>query len=185
MPIPNFDHNLVLPPHIGDPAERSQLSPYPCTSLELCQRFATSVPRKAILVSFLDFRHRLRALGLLNAIQWVDGSFVEDIEQQEGRAPRDMDVITIYWSYNVAFQQNLVNSLPEFMDPLLSKDNFSLDHYPFDAGYSPMRTVEMSRYWAQLFSHNRRGVWKGMLSIQVDTPLDDANALTYLQQLAL
>jgi len=185
MAIPPFDHNLVLPPHIGDPTDRSQLSPYPCTSLELCQRFAISTPRKAILVGFLTFRARLRALGLTDAIQWVDGSFVEDIEQQAGRAPRDMDVVTIYWGCNPAFQENLVNSLPEFMDPRLSKANFSLDHYPFDAGYSPLITVEMSRYWAQLFSHNRKGVWKGILSIQVNTPADDANALTYLQQLPL
>jgi hypothetical protein len=42
MPIPAFDHNLVLPPHTGDPRDRSDLSPYACTTLELVQRFATS-----------------------------------------------------------------------------------------------------------------------------------------------
>ena len=30
-PIPSFDHNHVLPPHLGGPTRREQLSPYPCT----------------------------------------------------------------------------------------------------------------------------------------------------------
>jgi len=185
MPIPSFDHNLVLPPHLGDPTVRSDLSPYPCTSLELCQRFATSAHRKTILNNFLQFRDQLRASGLLNGLQWLDGSFLEDIEQQEGRPPRDMDVVTIYWGYDIPFQQNLVTSVPEFWDPQLSKASLLLDHYPFDAGYSPLRTVEMSRYWAQLFSHNRKGVWKGMLSIQLNTPADDTAAMAHLQTVAL
>ena len=55
-PIPVFDHNLVLPPHLGDPVDRSQLSPYPCTTLNLCQRLGTTAERRAILGKFLDFR---------------------------------------------------------------------------------------------------------------------------------
>jgi hypothetical protein len=55
-----------------------------------------------------------------------------------------------------------------------------LDHYPFDAGYSPIFTVEFSRYWVQLFSHNRDAVWKGMLQIGLNTAMEDANALQYL-----
>jgi hypothetical protein len=40
MPIPPFDLNLVLPPHLGDPTVLDELSPYPCTTVELCARSA-------------------------------------------------------------------------------------------------------------------------------------------------
>ncbi len=181
MPIPNFDHNLVLPPHLGDPTDISQLSPYSCTTIDLCSKFATSPERIAILTGFLRFRDRLNNLGLVDGYQWLDGSFLEDIENQEGRAPRDLDVVTIYYGYDLPFQDALLVGLPEFGDPILAKQTYSLDHYPFDAGYAPINTVEMSRYWIQLFSHNRNAIWKGMLRIELNTPADDATALHNLQ----
>ena len=61
-------------------------------------------------------------------------------------------------------------------NPRLSKENFSLDHYPFDAGFNPEFTLDQTRYWILLFSHNRLGVWKGMLRIELNTPVEDANA---------
>jgi hypothetical protein len=184
MPIPPFDKNLVLPPHVGDPRLPSDLSPYSVSTIELCNRFAFSPDRIAILTRYIQFRERLNALGLINGFQWLDGSFLEDIETAENRAPRDLDVVTIYFGYDIPFQQNLVNQLPEFNDPALSKTNFSLDHYPFDATYHPLNTVQTSHYWIQLFSHNRNAVWKGMLQIPLNTPIDDLQALAYLQNIA-
>jgi hypothetical protein len=70
----------------------------------------------------------------------------------------------------------LAARFPEFASPILSKANFSLDHYPFDAGFDPTFTLEQTRYWILLFSHNRLGVWKGMLKIEIDTPSADADA---------
>src|SRR5437868_6595038 len=107
MPIPPFDHNLVIPPHVGDPRVPAELSPYPCTTLELCQRFGTSDERRDILLNFLRFRDLLRRHHLINGFQWLDGSFLENIEAIEGRPPRDLDVVTIYWNYDMLFQNNL------------------------------------------------------------------------------
>ncbi|MFN7653115.1 MAG: DUF6932 family protein [Cyclobacteriaceae bacterium] len=180
MPIPPFDHNHVLPPHVGDPRLPNELSPYPCTTLELCQRFATSVERKEILLNFLRFRSILRSHNLSNGFQWLDGSFLENVEMIEGRAPRDLDVVTIFYGYDFMFQNNLITNFPEFQDFNLSKTNFKLDHYPFDASWNPLLTVEYSRYWVQLFSHNRNSVWKGMLSIELNTPTIDNDANVYL-----
>lgn len=173
MPIPAFDHNLVLPPHLGDPRNPSELSPYPCTTVELCKQLGTSPERRRILELFLDFRERLTSERLINGFQWLDGSFLEDIEKRENRPPKDLDVVTVYWGYDIPFQSNLMAKFPEFADPLLSKANFSLDHYPFDASYSPETTVETSRYWISLFSHNRLAVWKGMLRVELNTVADD------------
>lgn len=175
-PIPDFDHNLVLPPHLGDPRSRRQLSPYPCTTVDLCQRLGTTPERRAILEKFLDFRDRLRGEGLTNGFQWLDGSFLENIEAQENRAPRDIDVVTVYWGYDLPFQAGLFTKFPESASRSLAKANYFVDHFPFDAGYNPNFTVESTRYWILLFSHNRLGVWKGMLKIELNTPVDDAAA---------
>ncbi len=176
MPIPVFDHNRVLPPHLGNPTFPGQLSPYPCTSLELCQALGTSPDRRVILGRFLDFRERLWNEGLKNGFQWLDGSFLEDVETLEGRPPRDLDAVTIYWGYDLAFQVDLTSRFPEFANPALSKANFSVDHYPFDATANPVLTVESARYWSLLFSHSRTGVWKGMLRVELNTPNEDAGA---------
>ena len=88
MPIPAFNHNLVLPPHLGNPAAIGDLSPYSCTTLELCQRFGTTPERRAILGRYLDFRERMATEGLTNGFQWLDGSFLEDIETHLNSAIR-------------------------------------------------------------------------------------------------
>lgn len=175
-PIPPFDHNFVLPPHLGDPTDRKQLSPYPCTTLDLCQRFGTTPERRDILGKFLDFRTRITTEGLTNGYQWLDGSFLEDVETRDRRAPQDLDLVTVYWGYDKIFQSRLFANFPEFASPRLSKSAFRLDHYPLDAGFKPEVTLELTRYWMLLFSHNRQAVWKGMLKIALNTPLEDSAA---------
>lgn len=174
--IPAFDDNLVLPAHLGNPVDQSQLSPYLCTTVDLCRQLGTSPERREILRKFLDFRERLRGEGLINGFQWLDGSFLENIEARDGRPPKDIDVVTVYWGYDIPFQQRLLASFPEVANPALAKSNYSVDHYPFDADFNPVATLEGTRYWILLFSHNRLGVWKGMLKIDLNTPVDDAAA---------
>ncbi len=175
-PIPAFDHNLVLPPHLGDPTNPGELSPYPCTTLDLCQRFGTSPERRAILQGLLNFRDRLRSEGLTNGFQWLDGSFLEDTETREGRAPKDLDLVTVYWGYDPDFQTRLASKFPAFANRSLSKGTYGLDHYNLDAGFSPAMVLDVTRYWILLFSHNRQGIWKGMLRIELDTPAEDVGA---------
>jgi hypothetical protein len=81
-----------------------------------------------------------------------------------------------------SFQAALRAQMPEFADSGLSKSRYGLDHYPVDVGHSPELTVELTRYWIQLFSHNRRSVWKGMLRIELNTPVEDAAALRVLEE---
>ncbi len=65
MPIPPFDSLLnVLPPHLGTQGMVSHLSPYDCTILELCNRFASSPARRTILEGLLNLRAELFALGI-------------------------------------------------------------------------------------------------------------------------
>lgn len=183
MPIPAFDHNYVLPPHLGSPTNNNHLSPYLATTVELVQRFGTSSERIQILNGLLNFRVELQQYGLINGFQWLDGSFLEDIEIQENRPPRDLDLVTMFWGYDLTFQHGLVQQIPEFANSNLSKKNYMLDHYGVDAGLDPSITIELTRYWVQLFSHNRNKVWKGMIKIALNTPNEDALAIQSLQNL--
>ncbi len=182
MPIPFFDSNSVLPPHLGDPRTLAQLSPFPCTTLELCQRFSGSDSRVRILNGLLAFRAIL-AQTSFTGFQWLDGSFLEDIETSEGRSPRDLDVVTFFDPQDAARYQEAQVRFPILLDRLAIKTAHSLDHFFVNLTYNPMVLVENARYWSGLFSHRRNGVWKGMLRLELLTPADDVLALNFLGSL--
>src|SRR5690606_2626974 len=96
MPIPNFDHNFVIPPHLGDPTKLIQVSPYLTTTLELCQVLGYNPERRRILSKFLQFRQRMNDHKITKGFQWLDGSFLENVEITESRSPNDLDVVTFY-----------------------------------------------------------------------------------------
>lgn len=183
-PIPSFDHNLVLPPHTGNPALLTDVSPYEATIMEFCQRFSTTPQRIEILKGLVSFRLKMISYGITDGFQWVDGSFTEDIEKSEGRAPNDIDIVTFFKGLTPPQQSNIIANFSEFVDPSLSKANYKLDHYPVDFGFDPLQTVESTKYWIQLFCHNRKGVWKGMvkLSLSTDRTVDET-ALSFLNSL--
>jgi hypothetical protein len=182
MPIPAFDNILnVLPPHLGDPTVPAHLSPYPCTMVELCARFATSPKRRQILRGLLELRRELFDLGI-QGFQWLDGSFLEDIETQEGRDPGDMDVVT--------FVENplsprdvrdlIMTQKPVLFDRSQIKGAYFADHFLVPLGSAPRVLVDLSKYWYGLFSHRRDRVWKGMLAVELVDRTDDAAAKTAL-----
>lgn len=187
MPIPSFDHNEVLPPHLGDPRRPDELTPFPATSEEVCQRFATSTERKAILTGWLDFRKELAALGITQGFQWLDGSFLENIEATGGRAPNDLDVVTYYAVPSGVVPTDLLTllqrALPEFFDRTACKARFKLDHFGIHLGARGSALVDNARYWTGLFSHRRDGVWKGMLRIELNTGLSDTEAAKLLNSI--
>ena len=178
MGIPDFDRNLVLPPHLGDPRDRSQLSPYPCSMFDLCMRFCASDERRIILKGLLDFRSLLRSSGFPpnHTFHWIDGSFLEDVEQRENRPPADIDVVTFFGSPDPGFPARVTSIEPVLADHSELKRRFKLDHYFVDWAYNPIGTIENVRYWIGLFSHRRDGIWKGMLRIELGVEVDDTAA---------
>ncbi len=182
MPIPDFDLNRVLPPHLGNPTLQAELSPYAATTVELCHAFATSPDRIKILQGYIRLRQVFQTSGLVEGFQLLDGSFLEDIEALENRPPEDIDVATFYWGFSLAAQQQLIANLPELVDHSKLKGAYMVDHYFVDAGVHPAVTVELSQYWYGLFSHRRDRLWKGMLRIELNTPNDDALASVLLGQ---
>ena len=96
---------MVLPPYTGaDPTQSATMSPYKVEFLEFAQQFATSQHRADLLNGLIAYREALRNIGLTQGFQWIDGSFVEDVEQSRGRPPADIDVVTFAYG-------------PQFADP--------------------------------------------------------------------
>ncbi len=180
--IPEFDHNDVLPPHLGNPTAINN-SPYRCTIIELCERFSTSPQRREMLKGLIEFRSELTRQKIVSGFQYLDGSFLENIEVSEGRPPNDIDIVTFTTGLTNERQHELIQEFPEVVDVIKCKEKYKLDHYIVDYSVHPDITIELVRYWLQLFSHNRRGVWKGMLRLELNTADIDQEALTLLNGL--
>lgn len=183
--IPPFDHNNVLPPFLGgDPTIPGCLSPYKSDIMEFCQHFAMTPERIAILKGFVSFRLEFLKYGVQCGYQWIDGSFVENVEVLQSRAPHDIDVVTMFALPDISMQKVIANIFPAFVKPSLSKMLYKVDHYPCLVNDKPFGTVEIVKYWNQLFGHNRAGIWKGMIELPLyNNDVMDMQALNYLNSL--
>jgi|HubBroStandDraft_4_1064222.scaffolds.fasta_scaffold465272_2 hypothetical protein len=158
------------------------MSPYRVNLVELVQRFAHSPDRRAIFTGFLAHRAYLIGLGV-TGIQWLDGSFLEDVENLESRAPGDIDVISFiirppaYRNTNHAAWQTFVTGHLPIFNPQQAKTVYRTDAYFVDVAFGPTVVIRQTAYWFGLFSHKRAtGLWKGMLEVLLDSQQDDAAA---------
>lgn len=179
--IPVFNDGGVLPPFVGGDATGSRQlprSPYPATMLSLVERFATSNARATILRGLLGLRAGLRAVGLTEGLQWIDGSFVEDCETVKGRPPGDVDVVNLLRRPSALLQDGawiafLANNMA-LLDPVQTKATFHCDAYFIDLDADRVAVVEQTAYWFGLFSHQRDTFrWKGMVQLEL---MDDDSA---------
>ncbi len=183
VPIPDWNSRGVLPPiNSADPAS-SDRSPYRVSLTDFVLRFGNTEPRQRIVMGFLNFRGALQATGLVSGFQWIDGSFVENIEVIEGRAPRDIDVVTFFHMPDGKDQETLSQATPRLFDPPATKEDYRVDAYfvQFNTDM-PEPLVGQSAYWNRLWSHRRTGQWKGYVQIDL-SPADDQEAKTKLDSL--
>ena len=168
---------------VGDANNPHSYSPYPCDIMEFCQRFSTTPARIAILKGFVGFRLACVANGLCGR-QWVDGPFVEDIEASMGRDPKTVIVTSLIEIHTQEQANSLVQNFPAFADPRISARDYSVEHYIFVINQSPDEIISWSKFWNHLYSHNERGVWKGMLEIPLyDNDNYDRMAADFLNSL--
>jgi hypothetical protein len=184
MAIPPFAHDGVLPPFLGESfAERALASPYKATTVELVERFATSPERIAILRGFLRYRADLRAFGFMAGFQWLDGSFLEEIDKV--RAPRDLDLVTFAFPPTFTTPQELEEAAERFahlFDSSETKTRYICDAYFVELDSAPEFLVSMTRYWFGLFSHRRVDMqWKGMLELPLMSLDEDEEAVKILE----
>lgn len=153
--IPEFNHSFVLPPFVGEQLGHAQGSPYPVTALELVQRFAISTERCVILSGLMDYRAALRRLGFVQGFQWLDGSFVENIEAHQNRAPNDVDVVTFAYApdgLSSADVQTLMNANKDLFVKECCQEKFRCDPMMINLGKPPEKLIQDVRYWYGLFS---------------------------------
>lgn len=176
VPIPSWNAQGLIPPiNETDPAGVER-SPYAVSLLELIMNYSTSPERTKILQGLLKFRSHLHQLGLRQGFQWLDGSFLENIEALQQRPPRDIDVVT--------FLLAEPETEPDLEQPVFyqdwAKSEYSVDSYFVEAfALPPEQLVSWSTYWYSMWSHRRNQAWKGYLQIDLD-PREDAAACDYL-----
>ena len=173
--IPAWSSAGVLPPirpnaHGSSPDR----SPYVVDLPVLFDRFATSPERMAILAGLLRFRAALHATGITSGFQWLDGSFLEQVEALEGRAPRDMDVVTFFDLPQGMDQRSLARHHGMLFDQKHVKATYAMDAYFAVLGQPTDHwQVKNIAYWYSLWSHRRDGLWKGFVQVDLDPAQDD------------
>jgi hypothetical protein len=182
--IPVMNASSVLPPYLGEePGERALMSPYDTSMLEVVQRFGTSLERVAILRGLLSYRQAMRSVGVVDGHQWLDGSFVEDVEAIRNRPPADIDIVTfarVPGDNNTKLKTAIAN--PALFVPQRAKAEYKCDAYFVDLDKKAEFLVDDTRYWFGLFSHQREtSLWKGMLKVTMQS--DDIGALAVLDQI--
>lgn len=170
-----------MPPHLGLPTDAAQLSPYPATALELCQKLSSSGDRREVLRGWLTLRNLLRTAGFNDGFQWLNGSFMEDAETLRGRPPGDIDVVSFLPTPQGPLDPLIVQVIA---DRQQTKAQMKVDHMIVGLNWPGAVIVEHTRYWYGLFSHRRDdGVWRGMLRVDLNTPTDDVAAGQHLDSL--
>lgn len=186
-PVPAYDLRGLLPPYLGPDATTHARSPYFATMSELLLRFGTSPARCNLIHGFLGYRGGISRLGYAGH-QFIDGSFVEDVETREGRDPGDIDVFSFLIRpsrYQTDPAVWASTGFPEWQaeiaDRTRNRTSFGLDTYAIAidamAGFN---VITQAIYWYSLFSHRRvTHDWKGFVAVPLN-PTDDALAKSAL-----
>ncbi len=94
--LPSWNSLGLIPPIDEQQPASIERSPYTVLLTDFVLRFGQTQPRRMVLDGFLKYRAALHAAGLVSGFQWVDGSFLENVEAIETRAPNDIDVVTFF-----------------------------------------------------------------------------------------
>lgn len=176
--IPAWTMAGILPPvrpgYAGHSLDRS---PYVVPLWEVVEQFATTPSRTSILHGLLDYRAALHRSGLVSGFQWLDGSFMEDVEARESRPPNDVDVVTYFHLPIGETQASLFAKAGNLLRNAHVKTTYLVDAYPFVlGGPSEARHVREISYWYSMWSHRRDGMWKGFIQVDLDPQEDIAAA---------
>ena len=170
----------VLPPvRPGTHPAAPDRSPYIISLHDLVNRFASSPEMAAILKGLIEYRAALYSPGITKGFQWVNGSFLEDVETNDSRPPNDVDVVTYIVIPSGSSQAGLLPALAPLMDKNATKAKYKVDAHVFSL---QQVTVPNVCYWYSLWSHRRDGLWKGFAQIPLD-PVGDPAAQAGLANL--
>ena len=161
-------------PSIGSGASTSpNRSPFVVSLSELVEDFGHTPTRQRLLAGFLNYRVRLHQAGLDRGFQWINGSFLEDVETNEQRDPNDIDVVTFFHLPDGYTEATFHDAHKSIFDQSALKSKYEVDaHYVcFNTEYDYL--IANSTYWYSLWSHTRDGRWKGYLRIDLADDEDE------------
>ncbi len=186
--LPSWNSLGLIPPINEQQPTSAERSPYTVSLTDFVLRFGLTQPRREVLGGFLRYRAALHAAGFVSGFQWLDGSFLENIELLEARAPNDIDVVTFFdlpaGKSQMDMQQQFPDLFPTSRDAQQKlKSTYSVDAYVEHLGKAPSRLVRQSSYWYSMWSHQRNQTWKGYVQIDL-APTGDALAIAQLDNLS-
>lgn len=173
--IPKWNNAGVLPPiWPGEQGHSYKRSPYHVSISDVINSFAFSQSRREILKGFLNYRNALYQGGILQGFQWINGSFIENVEILENRAPNDLDVVTFFHLPHGMNQKEMFQKHSYLFMTDRIKQQFKVDGYICLLG-EPMDTrhVQYISYWYSMWSHRRNGLWKGFLQVGLSQNEDE------------
>ena len=136
---------------------------------------SASVGRRGLLSGLLNFRAALHGVGLTRGFQWIDGSFVENVESSRGRAPADIDVVTFFYIPDGHTEESFASAFPDFFNPRAMKWDFGIDAYLAGINLNDLETIaSRAAYWHDIWSHTREGLRKGYVEVDLDPGEDEA-----------
>lgn len=177
MVIPSWTMSGIVPPiRPGMSGASPDRSPYKSALTDFIDQFAINQARLNILAGLIKYRQALHEIGLTEGFQWLDGSFLEDVEGAENRTPRDIDVVTFYRRPKSLNESELAVKLTHLLNTEHSKNRYHVDGYGFELGSAvePYK-IRMLTYWYSMWSHRRDGLWKGFVQIDL-APIEDDDA---------
>ena len=182
--IPAWTAQGVLPPIDVESPTSSSRSPYRVSLLDFVVRFGNTAVRRKLLRGLLEFRAALHALDLVGGFQWIDGSFLEDVETIQRRQPRDIDLVTFFRLPQGRSQTSLEEASAELFDPQAVGQRYGVHAYFVQLnGVEPELVVDQCTYWNSLWSHRRNGQWKGYLQVDL-APAGDREAMANLDMMS-
>ncbi|WBL32189.1 hypothetical protein O5O51_10575 [Sinirhodobacter sp. HNIBRBA609] len=155
--------------------------------IEVVDRFCTSPERARLLKGLNAYRKHLHAGGFTSGTQWIDGSFVENVELLRRRPPNDIDVVTLFnrplkyqlnaGSWSADFESHF---FPSYFDTKKMKPQYKCDTYPIDLDAGSRALVRSTTYWHGLFSDMREtNTKKGIIEVSL---ADDAMEFLAVEQ---
>lgn len=187
MAVPAFDRRGLLPPFLGADSATTLAarSPYAASLTDLVSALGTTPVRCNLLYNLIKYRGLLDSFGYVDGMQFIDGSFVEDVELREARDPGDIDVFSflvrpIQYHGNDALWRatGFPQWTSEVANQALNKQRFQLDVYAIAVDQAgPLQLINETIYWYSLFSHRRvTQEWKGFVAVPLNAA-DDQTAL--------
>ena len=171
--IPALNHSGIIPPYvnpIGPGAHPADMTPFRATCEEFVTRFLLTPQRQMLLRRWLDHRADMRAIGIVDGSQWLDGSFVEN------KIPKDIDVVTYFRRPKDPTGRPISNLTLDLLlhthvrlfNRSMVKSSYFLDAFFLDLDGNSRSLVNLTRYYCGLFSHQRvTDIWKGMVEVDL------------------